>query len=162
MVELNVAGIMLEPKSQSPIVVLKDKEDRRALLIWVGEFEANAILLGLEKMASPRPLTHDLMLSGFSALGAELRQMRITEIRNNTYYAELEFVRDGQCFVVDSRPSDAIALAVRAQIPVQVAESVMESSSVPVSPSEEEEEAERFRKFLESVKPSDFGTLGSS
>lgn len=162
MVELNVAGIMLEPKSQSPIVVLKDKEDRRALLIWVGEFEANAILLGLEKMATPRPLTHELMLNGFTAMGAELRQMRITEIRDNTYYAELEFALNGKSFVVDSRPSDAIALAVRSQIPVQVAESVMESSSVPVSPSEEEEEAEKFRKFLESVKPSDFGTLGSS
>lgn len=162
MEELNVAGIMLEPKSQSPIVVLKDQEGKRALLIWVGEFEANAILAGLEKITPPRPMTHDLMLNGFLTLGAELKQMRITAVRNNTYIAELELELDGKTVVLDARPSDAIALAIRAQIPVKVAESVMEASSVPVSPSEEDEDAAKFKQFLEGVKPSDFGAFGSS
>ena len=161
MQELSIAGIMLEPKSQSPIVVLKDQEGKRALLIWVGEFEANAILVGLQKIALPRPLTHDLMLNGFKTIGAEPKLMRITEVRDNTFYAELELEVNGQRIVLDSRPSDAIALAVRAQIPLQVEDAVMETNSIPIASENEEEETQKFHEFIENVKPSDFGNLGS-
>lgn len=160
MIDLTVSGVILEPQSQAPIVVLKDAEDRRALLIWVGEFEANAIAMALESVKTPRPLTHDLLMNLSDALGAKLVEVRINDMREATFFAELEFEVGGQRQVVDSRPSDAIALALRAGAPVKAAEHVMDSSAVPISPAKEEEEAEQFRKFLENVKPSDFGKFG--
>ena len=162
MIDLTVSGVILEPQSQAPIVVLKDPEERRALLIWVGEFEANAIAMALEQIRTPRPLTHDLLMTMATALGATLVEVRINDMREATFFAELEFERDGQRQVVDARPSDAIALALRAGAPVRAAEHVMESSAVPISEAKEEEETEQFRKFLENVKPSDFGKYGGS
>lgn len=162
MIDLTVSGVILEPRSQAPIVVLKDAEDRRALLIWVGEFEANAIAMALEHVKTPRPLSHDLMLNIATGLGAKLVEVRISAMREATFFAELEFEQDGQRQVVDARPSDAIALALRAGAPVKAAEDVMESSAVPISEAKEEEETEQFRKFLENVKPSDFGKFGGS
>lgn len=162
MVEMNVSGIILEPKTKSPIVVLKDAEERRALLIWVGEPEANAILLGIEEIKTPRPLTHDLFRNTLTALGATLKRVRISEIRDNTFFAELLLDVAGQEVVVDARPSDAIALAIRFAAVIEVSEDVMASSAVPINQEEEEEEAEQFRKFLDQVKPSDFGKFGGS
>jgi len=160
MIDLTISGVMLEPKSQAPIVVLKDAEERRALLIWVGEFEASAIALALQHVKTPRPLTHDLLMNLSSALGAELVEVRISDMRESTFFAELEYEVDGRRQVVDARPSDAIALALRAGAPVKAADHVMESSSVPITHATEEDEAEQFRKFLENVKPSDFGKYG--
>ena len=160
MIDLTVSGVILEPQSQAPIVVLKDAEDRRALLIWVGEFEANAIAMALEQVKTPRPLTHDLLMNLSRALGATLVEVRINDMRESTFFAELEFEVGGLRQVVDARPSDAIALALRAGAPVKAAEHVMESSAVPISSAKEEEESEQFRKFLENVKPSDFGKYG--
>lgn len=157
MIDLIVSGVMLEPQSQAPIVVLKDAEERRALLIWVGEPEASAIALALESVRTPRPLTHDLLMTVSETLGGELREVRINDMRESTFFAELEFEVNGERRIVDSRPSDAIALALRAGAPVKAAEHVMESSAIPISPAKEEEESEEFRKFLENVKPSDFG-----
>ena len=160
MIDLTVSGVMLEPQSQAPIVVLKDAEDRRALLIWVGEFEASAIATALEQLKPPRPLTHDLLMAVSDTLGAKLVEVRISDMRASTFFAELEFEVDGRRQVVDARPSDAIALALRAGAPVKAAEHVMDSSAVPITQASEEDEAEQFRKFLEDVKPSDFGKFG--
>lgn len=162
MVEMNVSGVILEPKTKSPIVVLKDAEERRALLIWVGEPEANAILLGLEEIKTPRPLTHDLFRNTLSTLGATLGRIRISEIRDNTFFAELVLNLDGKELVIDSRPSDAIALAIRFKAVIEVAEDVMASSAIAINEKEEEQEAEQFRKFLDQVKPSDFGKFGGA
>lgn len=162
MIDLNVSGVMLEAQSRAPIVVLKDPEEKRALLIWVGEFEASAIAMVLEQVKTPRPLTHDLLLNVADALGGKLVEARISDIRASTYFAELEFAVDGRRQVVDARPSDAIALALRAGAPLRAAEHVMASASVEISTASEEDEAEQFRKFLENVKPSDFGKYGGS
>jgi bifunctional DNase/RNase len=163
MIDVTVTGVILEPQSKAPIVLLKDSEDRRALLIWVGEFEANAIAMALEQVRTPRPLTHDLLLNATGALGARLVEVRISDMRESTFFAELVFEAEGRQQVVDARPSDAIALALKAGVPLKAAEQVMESSAVPISHAkEDEEESEQFRKFLENVKPSDFGKFGGS
>lgn len=160
MIELTVSGVILEPQSQAPIVVLKDPEERRALLIWVGEFEASAIAMALEHVRTPRPLTHDLLMNLAKAMDATLVEVRINDMREATFFAELEFVAGGRRQVVDARPSDAIALALRAGAPIKAAEQVMESSAIPITHAQDEEETEQFRKFLENVKPSDFGKFG--
>lgn len=160
MVEMTVSGIILEPKTRSPIVVLKDTSERQALLIWVGEPEANAILLALEKVATPRPMTHDLLINALSALQAEVREVRVHDIKDNTFYAELEVAIGGEIKVIDARPSDAIALALRAKARILVAEHIMTSSAIPFQESEADAETEAFKKFLENVKPSDFGQFG--
>lgn len=160
MIELTVSGVILEPQSQAPIVVLKDAEERRALLIWVGEFEANAIAMALENIRTPRPLTHDLLMNLAKAMDATLVEVRINDMREATFFAELEFELGGRRQVVDARPSDAIALALRAGAPIRAAEQVMDSSAIPITHAQEEAEEEQFRKFLENVKPSDFGKFG--
>lgn len=160
MVEMKVSGVILEPQTRSPIVVLKDAEERKALLIWVGEPEANAILMGLEKVQTPRPMTHDLLCNALEALDASVKEIRISDMKNNTFFAEIECDQGGRNIVIDARPSDAIALALRAGVPVKVAAEVMASSSIPINETKEEEESEAFRKFLENVKPSDFGKFG--
>ncbi len=159
MVEMKVSGVILEPQSRSPIVVLKDTDERRALLIWVGEPEANAILLGLEQVPTPRPLTHDLFFSTLKTLGASLGEVRISDMRNNTFFAELKLDVDGKEVIIDARPSDAIALALRAQSPILVSDDVMTNSSIPINQSKEDQDTEDFKKFIENVKPSDFGKM---
>lgn len=160
MIDLTVSGVVLEPTSQAPIVVLKDDARHRALLIWVGEPEANAIAMALEKVRTPRPLTHDLLMNVSESLGAQLREVRVSDMRQSTFFAELEFEVNGERRVVDSRPSDAIALALRAGVPIRASEHVMDSSAIPISQEPEEDDEEAFKKFLENVKPSDFGKFG--
>lgn len=161
MIEMKVSGVILEPQTKSPIVVLRDDKDRRALLIWVGEAEANAILLGLEGVKTPRPLTHDLFTNVLSALHAPLTRIRIHDMKNNTFFAELEMEIEGRKVAIDSRPSDAIALALRQEVPILVEEQVMEHHSIPISKAQpEEDEDEAFKRFIENVKPSDFGRPG--
>lgn len=166
MVDMKVSGIILEPKSRSPIVVLKDVAEQRALLIWVGEPEANAILMGLEQVETPRPLTHDLLLATVLELGATVREVTILEMREKTFFAEIVLeTRRGE-HRIDARPSDALALALRAEAPIRVADEVLEASGIPIRkegdgteegrPADDEE----FRRFLENVKPSDFTRLG--
>ncbi|HBN09858.1 MAG TPA: hypothetical protein DD435_14840 [Cyanobacteria bacterium UBA8530] len=157
MIEMVVSGIVLEPQSKNPIVVLKDRENRRALLIWVGEPEANAILLGLEKIATPRPMTHDLLKAVLETLSGTVKGVRISSIKENTFYAELEVEQEGKQFLIDARPSDAIALALRYGVVIKVAEDVVSQSAVPINQAKEEEETEQFRRFIENIKPSDFG-----
>ena len=157
MIEMKVSGVILDSASRHPIVMLRDMEERRALLIWIGEPEANAILMALEGIQAPRPLTHDLAVLLLGKLDAEIKRVHITDMRDQTFYAEIELEREGKAITVDARPSDAIALALRAGAPILVAADVMTNNSIPINPAKEEEEAEKFREFLQNVKPGDFG-----
>lgn len=157
MIEMKVSGVILDSASRHPIVMLRDMEERRALLIWIGEPEANAILLALEGIHAPRPLTHDLAVLMLGKLEAEIRRVLVTDMRDQTFFAEIELEKDGIVITVDARPSDAIALALRVGAPILVASEVMTANSIPINPAKEEEEAEKFREFLQNVKPGDFG-----
>jgi bifunctional DNase/RNase len=157
MIEMKVSGIVLDPQSRSPIIVLRDMDERRALLIWIGAPEANAIMLVLEKIKLTRPATHDLMNNVLGALKAKLDHVLITDMQENTFFAQLNLIVGEKTVSIDARPSDAIALALRAQAQVFVSEQVMASSSIPIDQNRDEEEAEAFRRFVDELKPSDFG-----
>lgn len=157
MIEMKVSGVILDSASRHPIVMLRDLEERRALLIWIGEPEANAILMALEGIQAPRPLTHDLAVLLLGKLDAEIKRVNINDMRDQTFFAEIELERDGKVITLDARPSDAIALALRSNAPILVASEVMTANSIPINPAKEEEEAEKFREFLQNVKPGDFG-----
>jgi len=154
--EMLVAGVTVDPVTKSPIVVLKDR-DRCALPIWIGLLEANAIVLALEGVELPRPMTHDLMKSVLETTGNLLRKVEITDIRENTYYASLHLEGSSGAYTVDSRPSDAIALALRFGVPVLVAEEVLEKA-LTVEPFDGEGDGERdpWTELLEKMDPSQF------
>lgn len=156
MIVMKVSGIVLDPQSRTPILVLRDMEDRRALLIWIGPPEANSIMLVLENIKLSRPATHDLMSNMLKSLKVELKSILIHDMKDSTFFAQLNLNNNGKEVVVDSRPSDAVALALRADVPIYVSEQVMFSSSIPIDQSKDEEEAEQFKTFIDSVKPSDF------
>lgn len=157
MIEMKVSGVILDSASRHPIVMLRDMEERRALLIWIGEPEANAILLALEGIQPPRPLTHDLAVNILGKLDAGIQRVLITAMRDQTFYAEIELLKGTETVTLDARPSDAIALALRAGAPILVATEVMTANAIPINPAKEEEESEKFREFLQNVKPGDFG-----
>lgn len=156
LIKMTVKGIVLDPITNMPIIILKDPEERRALPIWVGIFEANAIALELEKVTTPRPMTHDLIKNILEGLGVSVRQIVVNDLRDNTFYAIIELQYNGNTFTIDSRPSDAIALALRVGAPIYVTEQVVaQAKSIEVS--EEKEETDRWREWLENLKPEDFG-----
>lgn len=157
MIEMKVSGVILDSQSRHPIVMLRDVEERRALLIWIGEPEANAILMALEGIAAPRPLTHDLIAKILAQLKVSLKRVVITDMREQTFFAELDCDREGEKITIDARPSDAIAIALRAGASIFVADSVMATNAIPINPAKEEEDTEKFREFLQNVKPGDFG-----
>ena len=154
--KMTVRGIALDPITNMPIIILKDPDEKKALPIWVGIFEANAIALELEKVATPRPMTHDLIRNILDGLGASVRQIVINDLKENTFYAVSELSYDGQVVKIDSRPSDAIALALRVNAPILVADTVVaRAKSIEVS--EEKEENDKWKEWLENLKPEDFG-----
>jgi uncharacterized protein len=156
LVKMMVRGLALDPITNMPIIILKDVEDRKALPIWVGIFEANAIALELEKIATPRPMTHDLIKNILDRLGAVVQQVTINDLRDNTFYAILEISINGNRISIDSRPSDAIAIALRVSAPIFVDEGVIvKAKNIDVS--DEKEENDRWRDWLENLKPEDFG-----
>jgi bifunctional DNase/RNase len=163
MIEMRVVGVRIEMPTQQPILILSEREGNRSLPILIGSTEASAIAMHLQGMRPPRPLTHDLLVQVLEALGHTVQQVRVVDFREGTFYGELVF-ENGT--TVSARPSDAVALAVRAEVPVFVDAAVLESAGVVVTedepveelPEEEsEEEVERFREFLDSVSPEDFG-----
>lgn len=156
LVKMMVRGLALDPITNMPIIILKDVEDRKALPIWVGIFEANAIALELEKIATPRPMTHDLIKSILDHLGAVVQQVIINDLRDNTFYAIIEISINGSRIAIDSRPSDAIAIALRVNAPIFVEEVVI-SKAKNIDVSDEKEENDRWREWLENLKPEDFG-----
>jgi len=156
LIQMTVRGIALDPITNMPIIILKDVEERKALPIWVGIFEANAIALELEKVSTPRPMTHDLMRSILDGLGVNVRQVTINDLKDNTFFAVIELSRNGAVINIDSRPSDAIALALRVNAPIFVTEEVLaQAKSVEIA--EEKEETDKWKEWLENLKPEDFG-----
>jgi uncharacterized protein len=161
MIELNLVGVRLELPTNSPIVLLREREGRRYLPIWIGQNEAHAIALAQQGIPTPRPLTHDLMKNLLDETGVHLDRIVITELREGIFYAVIQMSRNGSRFEVSSRPSDAIALAVRASIPIFADDEVLVEAAIDVpegdeEEQEEEQELEKFREFLEQVQPEDF------
>jgi bifunctional DNase/RNase len=155
-VPVEVVGVRVELPSNTPIVLLREQAGTRYLPIWIGASEAQAIASALEGIEPPRPQTHDLLRMVVETLGAEIDRVDVVELRNNIYYADLVMKREGESFHLSSRPSDAIALAVRAQAPVFVAPQVLTDAGIEFPESSEEEEIERFRELLEDVTVEDF------
>ncbi len=156
MIEIMVKGLAVDAQSKQPVVILTDPEEKRFLPIWIGISEADAILLALEKIPVPRPGTHDLLKSLLEALKGKLERVVIHSINENTFYAHLVVQAAGQPDQeVDSRPSDAIALALRAGAPIFVSEAVMSQAAI-LDKGKAEKDIEDFKEFIEKVKPSDF------
>lgn len=156
MIEMVVHGVTLDPVSQMPIVVLRAKDNEDIFLpIWIGIFEADSIVRQLQKVEPPRPMTYELTKNVIESMGARLEKVVINDLKDSTYYAELHIIQGNNLLVIDSRPSDAINLALRFEVPVFVEEEVLEKSRVP-KPEEEEEEKEKLRKWLENIRPEDF------
>lgn len=154
--EMRVVGITIDPVTQSPIVILRDKENKNTLPIWIGILEANAIAVGLENVKLPRPMTHDLFKSVIDQAGLRLLRIEVTDIKENTYYAALHLAADGKEFVVDSRPSDAIAIALRTGAPIMVRDVVIEKSvRVDTSPAASGAK-DKWTEILEGMDPEDF------
>ncbi|HEY7564340.1 MAG TPA: bifunctional nuclease family protein [Acidimicrobiia bacterium] len=156
-IPVEVVGVRVELPSNTPIVLLREQSGSRYLPIWIGAPEAQAIVAALEGVEPPRPQTHDLLRLIVETLGAQIDRVDVVELRDNVYYADLIMSRDGQAYHLSSRPSDAIALAVRAQAPVFVAPQVLLDAGIEF-PEEtaEEDEIERFRELLEDVTIEDF------
>jgi bifunctional DNase/RNase len=155
-VEMTVKGLTLDPLTNMPIVILKDMDDKRVLPIWIGLFEANAIALELEKIPTPRPMTHDLIKDIIAGLNATVTKIVVNDLRNNTFYAVIHLSLNGSNIVIDSRPSDAIALALRIGAPIYVsAEVVNKARSIDMT--QESEDTDQLKEWLENLKPEDFG-----
>ena len=156
-IEVRIRGLMMDPASNMPIVVLKDISSDMVMPIWVGIPEANAIALEIEKMAAPRPMTHDLTRNLIQHLNARLERVVITEIKNETFYAVLWLRQGDEPLAIDARPSDAIALALRADCPIYVEEHVMQSAKLNTSGPPEGPTAEQLRGWLEGLNDEDLG-----
>jgi bifunctional DNase/RNase len=156
LIPLEVVGVRVELPSNQPIVLLKERDGSRYLPIWIGANEATAIATALEGVTTPRPLTHDLMRSVIDAVGALAVRVVITEMRDSVFYADLALDASGREVEVSSRPSDAIALAVRTGTPVYALPGVLDEAGIHFEEEDEEEEVARFREFLEEVTVEDF------
>jgi bifunctional DNase/RNase len=155
-VEMRIRGLMMDPVTNMPIVILKDVNGNTLLPIWVGVYEANAIALEIEKISTPRPMTHDLIKSLLLGLGTGIRKVVVNELKEDTFYAMIWLERNGELISVDSRPSDALALALRLDCPIYVEEQVLKSSKVAGAVSEKVN-SEELRKWLENLNDEDLG-----
>jgi hypothetical protein len=156
-IEVRIRGLMMDPATNMPIVVLKDVASDTVIPIWVGIFEANAIAIEIEKVAAPRPMTHDLARNVIRHLNAQLERVVITEIKNDTFHAVLCLRQADEQVMIDARPSDAIALALRADCPIFVAEHVMQTAKLNTSGPSEGPTAEQLRGWLEGLNDEDLG-----
>jgi len=156
LIEMAVKGLMVDPLTNLPIIILRDEANERVLPIWVGPVEANAIALQMENVGTPRPMTHDLLRQLLEGMGGRLSRVIIHELRESTFYAFLEIIRGDERLLVDARPSDALALSLRAKVPIFVNESVFANvQSVDVGPHQVDQE--RLQRWLESLDPDDLG-----
>ena len=155
MIELNLVGVRVELPSNQPIVLLKEKEGERYLPIWIGAMEATAIAFALQGIQTQRPMTHDLLKNVLEEVEVHVERIVITELKEGTFYAIIQLSRNGTRYEVSSRPSDAIALAVRVNVPIFAQEDVLSEASIVIR-DDEEQEVEKFREFLEQVNPEDF------
>jgi len=158
--EMVIYGVSFDMVGKQPIVLLKTAEGNKFLPIWIGHPEAAAILMRLQGASTPRPMTHDLFTEMLKELDARVTRIAVTELRDNTFYAMITLSVDGSEIEVDSRPSDAIALAVRADAPIFAADSVIEESAIEFEHEDvnEDDVVEEFKRFLDEVKPEDFST----
>ena len=155
-VEMTVKGLTLDPLTNMPIVILKDMEDKHVLPIWIGLFEANAIALELEKITTPRPMTHDLIRDIITGMNATVTKIIVNDLKNNTFYAVIHLSLDGNNIVIDSRPSDAIALALRIGAPIYVSTEVVNKAR-SIDMTKDSEDTDQLKEWLENLKPEDFG-----
>ena len=155
-VEMTIRGLMLDPVTQMPIVILKGVAGEQVLPIWVGHFEANAIQMEMEKMTTPRPMTHDLIKNVLTGLETQVHKVVVTELREDTFYAMIYLERGGEVVSVDSRPSDALALALRVDCPIFVDELVLKNSKLAAN-ANERLSADELRKYLEGLNDEDLG-----
>jgi hypothetical protein len=155
-VEMKIRGLMMDPVTNMPIVILKDTGGSSILPIWVGIYEANAIALEIEKVATPRPMTHDLIKNLLLGLNTAVRKVVVNDLREDTFYALIWLERDGETISIDSRPSDALALALRLDCPIFVEEDVLKSSKLASAVSEKINN-EELRKWLENLGDEDLG-----
>lgn len=156
MIELSLMGVRVELPTNQPIVLLKERDGDRYLPIWIGAVEATAIAFALQGVVTPRPMTHDLMKSLLDEIGVTVDMITITELKEGTFYSAIRLSKNGTSYEVPSRPSDAIALAVRANVPIYANDEVVEEASITIRDEDEEQEVEKFRQFLEQVSPEDF------
>lgn len=151
-----VKGVMLDPATNMPIIILRDDAGQRTLPIWVGPVEANAIAIQIENIAPPRPMTHDLFGTIVEALDAALTRVVIADLRGGTFFAHLELVRNGELTYIDARPSDALALSLRLKAPIFVESAVLEEAR-SVKTTSDQADRERLQRWLESLDPDDLG-----
>ena len=157
MIEMELTGVRVELPTNQPIVLLRERGGERYLPIWIGAAEAAAIALSLQGVVTPRPMTHDLLKNILEDLTVEVQRIVVTELRDSTFYATIALQRGTDGFEVSSRPSDAIALAVRMSVPIFAEEGVLDEASILI-PGDEDEEVEKFREFLDNVSPEDFAS----
>ena len=156
LIEMTIKGLMVDPITNMPIVILKDKEGDRVLPIWVGIFEANAIALQIENIATPRPMTHDLLRNVINDLNGQVDRVVVCDLKDNTFYAIIHLTVRGERVAIDARPSDAIALALRTRSPILVEETVIDNAKT-VDFSSERADTDRLQKWLESLDPDEMG-----
>jgi bifunctional DNase/RNase len=155
-VEMKIRGLLMDPVTNMPIVILKDSGSDTVLPIWVGIYEANAIALEIEKVSTPRPMTHDLIKNVLTGLDTQVHKVVVTELREDTFYAVIWLERDGHIISIDSRPSDALALALRVDCPIFVDDEVLKNSKLAASGSDRVSQDE-LRKWLENLNDEDLG-----
>lgn len=155
MVEVKVQVVLFDVNSNAPVVILRDTTGKKILPIWVGHLEANAIEIELEGIRPPRPLTHDLFTDLLRTIGAEVKKVSVCDLQANTFYAIITIAMNKKIVEIDARPSDAIAIAMRSKAPIYAAEWILKEASL-LDASDTENEEEKFKKFLESIKPEDF------
>ncbi len=153
---MKIRGLMMDPVTNMPIVILKDLDGNSVLPIWVGVYEANAIALEIEKVTTPRPMTHDLIKNLLMGLGSGLRKVVVNELKDDTFYAVIWMEREGEMIAIDSRPSDALALALRLDCPIFVEDDVLKSSKVSNAVSDKAN-SEELRRWLENLSDEDLG-----
>ena len=156
MIKLEIKGLLMDPVSNMPVVILRDTEKGHFLPIWVGIFEANAIALEMEKVQTPRPMTHDLLKNVLAQLDTRVERVVINDLRENTFFARIHLIQKDSTLQVDSRPSDAIALALRSQAEIFVEEEVLEKSR-NLHAEGSEQDPDRLRKWLEEASPDELG-----
>jgi len=154
-VEMTIKGLMVDPITNMPIIILRDKDGQKVLPIWVGVFEANAIALQIENVTTPRPMTHDLLKNVIQDLEAEVLKIVVSDLKENTFYALIYLRRQQETIAIDARPSDAIALALRTRVPIFVEELVIDNARTIETP--EKADSERLQKWLESLDPDELG-----
>jgi uncharacterized protein len=155
-IEMSIKGLMVDPITNMPIVILRDKDGQKVLPIWVGIFEANAIALQIENISTPRPMTHDLLRNVIQDLKASVQKVVVCDLQENTFYALIYLSLNGDTLAIDARPSDAIALALRTRAPIFVEDTVIDNAKT-VDFTNEKTDSDRLHKWLESLDPDDLG-----